>query len=107
MLHKLFLRFSYLFVFNSATAQNGDPYKGKPLDLRDGITTATLAEVGLDGKVVEDLAGKVVSGEFPNIHSLLIYKNNRLVFERYFSGKDQRWGEDRGMVNIPTRLCTT
>ncbi|MEM7795314.1 MAG: serine hydrolase domain-containing protein [Cyanobacteria bacterium P01_C01_bin.118] len=38
----------------------------------------------------------IEDGEFPNTHALLIEHNGTLVFERYFSGSDERWGKSIG-----------
>jgi CubicO group peptidase (beta-lactamase class C family) len=32
--------------------------------------------------------------EFPNVHSLLIVKDGRLLYEEYFAGQDRRYGPD-------------
>jgi len=70
----------------------------KPRDLKDGITTATLSEVGMDAAVVNELTSQIITGYYPNIHSLLIHKGNKLVYEKYFPGKDQIWGNDLGVI---------
>lgn len=48
---------------------------------------------------------RVRSGELPNIHSVLVVRHGKLIFEQYFSGKDERWGEALGIVDFgPTIL---
>ena len=50
-----------------------------------------------------ELLEKMVSGienqTYPNIHSVLIHYKDSIVFEEYFSGKDEAWGTDLGVVN--------
>ena len=75
--------------------QSAVPYK-KPVQLNDGIQTATLKEVGLNEKVIQSMVDSIVNGNYPNIHSVLIYRNNKLVYENYFPGRDQ----NRGRGNI-------
>ena len=35
----------------------------------------------------------------PNIHSLLIEKDGHLIYEQYFKGKDELWGQNLGYIN--------
>jgi hypothetical protein len=67
---------------------------GKPADLNDGIQTSILEDVGMNKAVINEIIDGISSGFYPNRHSLLIYKNNKLVLERYFTGKDVKaWVE--------------
>jgi len=52
----------------------------------------------MDAKLISKLLANIKSGYFPNRHSLLIYKDNQLVLEEYFSGQDQIWGQDVGVI---------
>jgi CubicO group peptidase (beta-lactamase class C family) len=70
----------------------------KPISLNDGIKIATCSKVGMDTAVINEITTQITSGFYPNIHSLLIYKNNRLVYEKYFPGKDQSGGNDLGII---------
>ena len=72
--------------------------KNRPDDLNDGIKTSTLKKEGIDEAIINKIVAAINSGFYPNIHSLLIYKNEKLVFENYFSGRDQIWGEDLGVI---------
>jgi len=74
------------------------PYAQRPINLPDGIATATLQEVGMDAKAINKLVQQIETGYFPNRHSLLLYKNQQLVLEKYFTGQDQIWGNDIGVV---------
>lgn len=62
------------------------------------IATGTLAEANLDAGKVETLLDSIRQGFYPNRHSLLVYKNNKLVIEEYFSGDDSQWGEPLGVI---------
>jgi CubicO group peptidase (beta-lactamase class C family) len=59
---------------------------------------ARPAEVGLDAAPLEALAGRIASDPAINVHSVLVAKDGKLVFERYFTGRDQDWGTDLGEV---------
>lgn len=47
---------------------------------------------GFDVEALEELAEDIEAGEFPNTHAVLVEHEGVLVFERYFSGSDERWG---------------
>ena len=73
--------------------------KNRPDDLNDGIKTSLLKREGIDEAIINKIVAAINNGFYPNIHSLLIYKNEKLVFENYFSGRDQIWGEDLGTIS--------
>jgi len=56
----------------------------QPQQLTDDIQCANLSGVGLDTKLINRLMTKIINQEIPNIHSLLILKDNKLVLEEYF-----------------------
>ena len=53
----------------------------KPKQLNAGLATADLAGSGLDPELLATMMHKIVAGQYPNVHSVLIIKNNKLVFE--------------------------
>lgn len=66
----------------------------------DNIPVASPSDAGLDSVKLEQMAAAIASQDYPNIHSVLVTRDGKLVFERYFSGQDQVWGDDVGMVNF-------
>ncbi len=79
--------------------QVATPYK-KPVQLNDGISTATLKEVGIDENKIIAATDSITKGVYPNIHSLLIIRNNKLVYENYFPGNDVIFGKGAvGFIN--------
>lgn len=82
---------SLLFVscdkFDSS-AQNS--YK-TPENLDDGLSISTLEEVGMDTQKILKAADRISMGWHNEVHSMLIYKDNMLVFEEYFSGHKYKW----------------
>lgn len=82
-----------------ANAAGFQPYVYRvPAKLDDGWTTAPLASVGLDSSRIEAMTNAL--RRFPewNIHAVLIERSGRLVYEEYFAGEDQRWGDSLGRV---------
>jgi CubicO group peptidase (beta-lactamase class C family) len=63
------------------------------------IKAGTLVEANLDARKIEILLDSIRSGFYPNRHSLLVYKNNKLVIEEYFRGDDSQWGKPLGVIN--------
>lgn len=56
----------------------------QPKPLSDNISCAKLTAVGIDTALINKLMTKILTQELPNIHSLLILKDNKLVLEEYF-----------------------
>lgn len=97
MQKRLLFGIFFLLLLGNAPAQTPNNSSNKPMQLNDGIATATLSAAGLDASALNNLTVQIDTGYFPNVHSLLIYKDNKLVYERYFTGKDQLWGRDLGV----------
>jgi CubicO group peptidase (beta-lactamase class C family) len=70
-----------------------------PPQLHDGITTADLTSAGFDRSKIIELTQLILTDTFPNIHSLLIAKDNQLVYENYFAGKDEILGKNLGYID--------
>jgi len=62
-----------------------------PQKIDDGIDVGTLDEVDIDINLIESAVDHIKSGKYGEIHSLLIYKDGRLVLEEYFHGHDYKW----------------
>ncbi len=83
---------------NKHSISNTQPASG----IKRVLTAAevqALTAAGMDTMPIQLMVKAIVANEYPNIHSVLIAKNNQLVFERYFSGKDEDWGTGFGVVD--------
>ena len=68
-------------------ATPGADYRSaEPPDLRDGLAVATPNEVGVDPKILDALTQSILDERYPNVHSILLWKDGKLFFERYFYG---------------------
>ena len=56
----------------------------KPSDLKDDLKTGHIASSGLDTSLLNKMMHEIIAGVYPNVHSILIIKDGRLVFEEYF-----------------------
>jgi CubicO group peptidase (beta-lactamase class C family) len=59
-----------------------------PPDIGDGWETASLNSVGIDEGILEDLRQLIASSIFGEVHSVVIVKDDKLVYEAYFPGHD-------------------
>lgn len=87
----LLLYFLSIIILPGCRSDEPDPIFTQSLDLDDGIAVGALDEVGIDAGLLDSAVEDISSGKFGEIHSLLIYKNGKLVFEEYFSGHDYAW----------------
>ncbi|UCG85750.1 MAG: serine hydrolase [Gemmatimonadota bacterium] len=59
-----------------------------PIQTNDGWTTATVESVGMQRDPLESMLGLIAATGDHMIHSILIVRNQRLVFEEYWDGMD-------------------
>jgi CubicO group peptidase (beta-lactamase class C family) len=64
----------------------------------DGWETVPPEAVGMDSGVLAGLAPQFEAWTEANLHSALILRHGKLVYERYFAGEDVAWGTDLGRV---------
>jgi CubicO group peptidase (beta-lactamase class C family) len=82
-----------------ARAPDGAPYAyHKPETADDGWPTAALADVGMDSGPLRELVEKILTADVQdnpvNIHSLLVARHGKLVFEEYFYGYGRQLTHD-------------
>jgi CubicO group peptidase (beta-lactamase class C family) len=89
-----------LFIFFHSCSQHENSKYNKPDQLDDGIQTSTLTDVGMDEQLIHSIEDSITTGGYPNIHSVLILRNNKLVYEKYWPGHDENRGTDFvGIIN--------
>jgi CubicO group peptidase (beta-lactamase class C family) len=57
-----------------------------PPALDDGWAVSTLADEGLDARQVAEVEKRIDDGDYGQVHSCLIVRHGKLVYERYFHG---------------------
>ena len=82
-----------LILLNSCSHKERNFFES-PEQLNDGIQTATLKEVGIDESIIKSMHDSITAGVYPNIHSVLILRNNKLVYENYWPGHDENRATD-------------
>ena len=66
----------------------------------DGWQTATPDSVGFDSMRLAALTKSIRSWPELGVHAILIERNGRLIYEEYFDGFDERWGQPLGRVSM-------
>ena len=82
-----------IFFFASCTQQE----EKQSAKHDEGFTFGSMTDAGFDSTIINKIDTAIANGTYPNIHSLLIVRNNKLVYEKYWQGNDQSWGDDRGL----------
>jgi len=68
------------------------PYTYQPPEnINDGLDVGTLDEVSIDSELIEKAVNGINRGKYREVHSILIFKNNKLVLEEYFEGHKYQW----------------
>jgi CubicO group peptidase (beta-lactamase class C family) len=62
-----------------------------PENINDGLTVGTLDEVNIDSEMIEKAVDDINRGKYKDVHSMLIFKDGKLVFEEYFTGYTYQW----------------
>jgi CubicO group peptidase (beta-lactamase class C family) len=73
---------------------------GTPIAGADAWPIAAPAEVGMNADALCVVGPRMAAWREARIHSILIVRHGRLVFERYFTGVDERWGDALGEVTF-------
>lgn len=55
-----------------------------PKQQNDGLSPGRLAESGLDTSLIKLMVDRIIDGTYPNVHSILLVKDGKLVLEEYF-----------------------
>jgi len=105
-----------LFLFLSALliGCQSEPYiqyiYQPPESINDGFDVGTLDEVNINAEMIEKTVNDIRRGKHKEVHSMLIFKDGKLVLEEYFEGHKYQWdaskhhGElvtwDRDMLHV-------
>jgi CubicO group peptidase (beta-lactamase class C family) len=66
---------------------------GLPSPRGDQWSVAATETVGLDGATLCAVVKWLEDSKQRNVHAVLVARHRTLVFERYFSGSDEHWGQ--------------
>jgi CubicO group peptidase (beta-lactamase class C family) len=81
-----------LLLTISCQSEPSNPYVYQsPENINDGLDVGTLDEVNIDPVLIEKAVNDINRGKYNEMHSLLIFKDDRLVLEEYFTGHKYQW----------------
>ena len=83
-----------LFSFASCLERN----KKQSPETDEGIPLASMGDVSIDSAIINKIDTAIRNGTYPNFHSLLVARNGKLVYEKYWPGKDESWGQGLGII---------
>jgi CubicO group peptidase (beta-lactamase class C family) len=89
------------FVFASCSKLIVNPKNyayESPVNYGDGIQVRDMRSYSIDTSLISLLNKKLVNEEICNVHSVIIYMDNSLFYEKYLFGKDERHGSDLGII---------
>ncbi|HEX3860876.1 MAG TPA: serine hydrolase [Stellaceae bacterium] len=71
---------------------------GSPPVRSDGWLVAAPEQAGMDAKILCGIGPRFAAWPDANAHAVLVARHGKLVYERYFAGADQIWGQPIGTV---------
>ena len=91
----LIILFLSFLIVSSKLNSSGQYAYHPPENINDGLVAGSLDEANIDVKLIEKGVNKIHQGGYKEVHSLLIFKDNKLVFEEYFDGHSYKWEATR------------
>jgi len=92
MLKNIIIRsICFVFILSCRTTTSLQYHYQKPAKIDDGLQVGSLDEVSMDLGLISTAVNNVIKGKYNEIHSMLIYKDGKLVLEEYFPGHDYKW----------------
>jgi len=71
------------------------PYSYHPPEyINDGFEVGSIEEVNIDSVLLKKAVDRINCGKYDEVHSMLIYKDSKLVFEEYFQGHRYKWDSE-------------
>jgi len=78
-----------------------------PEIIDDGIEVGSIDEANIDQELIEQAINDLDRGKYREVHSLLIYKDGKLVVEEYFKGHHYNYYEPRHHGKMVTFKSST
>lgn len=89
----------FLFILNSfGLVTCHTQFNNNQSELSNSWQSATLSEVGIDTTLISQMQIEIASGTYPNNDAIVIIKNEKLVFEKYYNNYDKAKPHDLASV---------
>ena len=87
----IILVFSLIFIGCSKCDPSIQYSYVQPEHINDGFEVGSLEEVNINSVLLKKAVDKINCGKYDEVHSMIIFKNGKLVFEEYFQGHRYKW----------------
>jgi CubicO group peptidase (beta-lactamase class C family) len=77
-----------------------EPPCGAPAAMNDGWAVASPDAVGFVPAMLCGIGPRLTAWTEADIHSVLVMRHGKLVYEHYFAGEDQQYGRSLGVVKF-------
>ena len=68
------------------------PYTYQPFThINGGIGVDTIGKGNVDAVLLQKAADEIRNGKYGEVHSMIIFKDNKMLFEEYFPGHQYKW----------------
>ncbi len=81
---------SLLFVSCRQDTSSQSTYH-PPENINDGFDVGSLDDVNIEKKMITEAVDQIHQEKYKEVHSFLIFKDGKLVFEEYFDGHKWKW----------------
>jgi len=83
---------SLLLLSISCQSEPSTPYNyQQPENINDGFAVGTLEGANIDANLIAKAVNDINRGKYKEVHSMLIFKDGKLVLEEYFIGHKYQW----------------
>jgi len=87
----IFLLIAICFIILSCTVCPSIYSYKTPKTYNDGLKAGSLEQVGMVSQYLNSLINCIYANKYDQVHSILIYKDDMLVFEEYMEGNKYKW----------------
>ena len=105
---RLILSCFLAMAFFSPTVQVSQSSKSDgytvPVERKDGWQTGPADSVGVDSQQLAKLTQSIRAWPELGVHAILVERNGRLIYEEYFEGFDEKWGQPLGRITMTPEL---
>ena len=77
---------------------------GAPLEVDGEWSTSSPEEAGLDAALLCSLNERLDKSPEMNVHSVVVVRGGKLIYESYHAGEDEKWGRKQGVTPYTSQM---
>ena len=77
---------------------------GAPLKVDGEWSTSSPEEARLDAALLCSLNGRLDKSPEMNVHSVVVVRSGKLIYESYHAGEDEKWGRKQGVTHYTSQM---